>query len=265
MLVYKITNKINNKIYIGITSQSLKKRWYNHCGKKSNCTLLRNAINKYGKLNFQIDQIDSASSKEDLEQKEKYWIAHYRSNQTKFGYNLLSGGFYKSKHSELTKQKMSLSRTGKIMPDTTRLALRKANTNRRMPEKVKKALLDANETKIVTEETRKKLSEKSKLKKLSESQKTALLNGSLKFKEDKERDRARIEKMKKTLTGKSRSVESRIKQSNTLKNKPLPEYAKTALNKTREYIKSRGWKCNFKTAKLRLIQELLTILASKGN
>ena len=137
MLVYKITNKINNKIYIGITSQSLNKRWYNHCGKKSNCTLLRNAINKYGKFNFQIEQIDSASSREDLEQKEQYWIAYYKSNQPEFGYNLLSGGFYKSKHSELTKQKMSLSRTGKIMPDTTRLALLKANTDRRMSEKVK--------------------------------------------------------------------------------------------------------------------------------
>ena len=34
--IYKITNNINNKIYIGQTKQSLNERWYKHCSKPTN-------------------------------------------------------------------------------------------------------------------------------------------------------------------------------------------------------------------------------------
>lgn len=47
---------------------------------------------KYGKDKFHIIQIDEASSKEELYEKEKYYIALYNSNNPQFGYNMTEGG-----------------------------------------------------------------------------------------------------------------------------------------------------------------------------
>ena len=58
--IYKITNKINGKIYIGQTAKSIKERFNQHCLKWSCCTKFKYAINKYGKENFIIEQIDHA-------------------------------------------------------------------------------------------------------------------------------------------------------------------------------------------------------------
>lgn len=38
MIIYKITNKINSKQYVGQTVRSLKNRWHGHCSKSSECT-----------------------------------------------------------------------------------------------------------------------------------------------------------------------------------------------------------------------------------
>lgn len=77
MIIYKITNKINKKIYIGQTTQSLRKRWYGHIftskHDKYHMAIAR-AIRKYGKENFEMEQIDEASSLEELNIKEFFFI-----------------------------------------------------------------------------------------------------------------------------------------------------------------------------------------------
>ena len=59
--IYKITNKINNKIYIGFTSQNPKKRLLQHFRKAKYGTIspLNNAIRKYGKENFIVETIET--------------------------------------------------------------------------------------------------------------------------------------------------------------------------------------------------------------
>ncbi len=59
MIIYKITNIINNKIYIGKTEKSLNKRWSGHIAKsrKNIISVLHNAILKYGKENFKIERV----------------------------------------------------------------------------------------------------------------------------------------------------------------------------------------------------------------
>lgn len=96
MIIYKITNLINNKVYIGQTIQPLKKRIGQHF---SNCTLskytnlpLYNAIAKYGKDNFKVDVIDNAITKEELNKKEEMWIYKLNSTNRNFGYNIARGG-----------------------------------------------------------------------------------------------------------------------------------------------------------------------------
>lgn len=122
MFIYKITNKINNKIYIGKTyNKTIYDRFNRHI-KEANPKhpiLLDRAIYKYGSNNFIIEQIDEATSLEELNQKEKYWITYYNSTNRNIGYNLTKGGdggntyFNKSENElNLIKQKISNANIG---------------------------------------------------------------------------------------------------------------------------------------------------------
>lgn len=93
--VYKITNKINGKIYIGQTIRSIRIRWNEHCKDKYHCKKLVKAISKYGKNNFKVDQIDKANSIEELNEKEIFWISVYKTTNRNIGYNIEIGGLNK--------------------------------------------------------------------------------------------------------------------------------------------------------------------------
>lgn len=88
--IYKITNLINNKIYIGQTICSLKRRWNKHIH-DGGCVYLHSAILKYGKENFKMEEIEYVL-KEQLDEREIYWIKYYNSTNKEVGYNLLPGG-----------------------------------------------------------------------------------------------------------------------------------------------------------------------------
>ena len=81
MNIYKITNTANSKVYIGQTVQvNPKMRWYSHLadarrGKKS---YLLDSIRKYGKESFVWEIIDNASSIDELNTKEEYWLNYYK-------------------------------------------------------------------------------------------------------------------------------------------------------------------------------------------
>lgn len=96
MIIYKVTNNINGKVYIGQTTRSLRSRWKQHCyaaedGHKGSHLSLQKDIAKYGPGNFSVKQIDVACSHKELDEKEKYWIKYYDSRQPR-GYNYYSGG-----------------------------------------------------------------------------------------------------------------------------------------------------------------------------
>lgn len=109
MIIYKITNTINNKIYIGQTVRTLDERMAEHY--RHNVTVIDIALNKYGKDAFKIDIIDRADSIEELNEKEIYWIKHFDCMVPK-GYNQCYGGENTMgyKHKELSKKKMSDSK-----------------------------------------------------------------------------------------------------------------------------------------------------------
>ena len=92
-LIYKITNIVNGKVYIGETCVNLKKRLGQHMNKDSNCLKLKRAIKKYGKENFVIEEIDQAENRIEAFSKEKFWIQHYKSTNIKYGYNILDCGY----------------------------------------------------------------------------------------------------------------------------------------------------------------------------
>lgn len=108
--IYKITNKVNGKVYIGQTSQGIRTRWGQHCCCDA-CPVLHRAISKYGKKNFTVQRIDVAYSKEEANQKEMYWIEQYDSANIEHGYNLSLGGSF-GNFNDATREKMSESHKG---------------------------------------------------------------------------------------------------------------------------------------------------------
>lgn len=96
--IYKVTNNINGKVYIGQSVFEIEKRFKEHLSdskKPSKCRRpFYDAINKYGQENFSIELVEEVSNNE-LNDREKYWIAFFRSyvgfNDCR-GYNATLGG-----------------------------------------------------------------------------------------------------------------------------------------------------------------------------
>lgn len=93
--IYKITNKINGKSYIGQTT-NYRRRFREHkklgYGKEEN-KYLYNAIKKYGLENFTFEVIENKTS--NYNEKEKYWIKYYHTwveDPECWGYNRTPGG-----------------------------------------------------------------------------------------------------------------------------------------------------------------------------
>lgn len=91
--IYKITNKINGKCYIGKTLFSIEKRWKEHQhdsqSRKKEIRPLYRAFNKYGIENFSVEQIEECDASI-LSEREIYWINYY--NSYHYGYNATFGG-----------------------------------------------------------------------------------------------------------------------------------------------------------------------------
>lgn len=86
-IVYKITNKVNNKKYIGITTRSIEERFEEHCKAKSG---IGYAIRKHGRSNFKITELEYAEDQEELIELEMENIKKYKTFKT--GYNQTIGG-----------------------------------------------------------------------------------------------------------------------------------------------------------------------------
>ena len=128
MIVYKITNKVNGKVYIGQTSETLQKRFSRHMGYQAleHDTKFYRAVRKYGKDNFTIEQIDTAKTQKELDEKEVKWIKYY--NSVEEGYNSNDrqgkvGGDTLTGHPELDKikEKIVKSKLGSKNPQARRV------------------------------------------------------------------------------------------------------------------------------------------------
>lgn len=113
--LYKITNIIDQKVYIG-QSVNPKNRWGRHkCDArlKKSKSHLSSALRRYGFDNFLFEIIVQARSLEDIDDLEIACIQQYQSSNKEHGYNISLGGNGKRMVSEETKKKISLFRTGK--------------------------------------------------------------------------------------------------------------------------------------------------------
>jgi group I intron endonuclease len=130
MQAYLITNKINNKGYVGITTRSLDRRWYEHRFVANSCgQLLAKAINKYGEQAFEIMPIASAKTLENLKEVEKDLIVQFQT-KVPFGYNLTDGGdgVFGFKQSEEQKKRNGDLKRGTKASEETKAKMRVAHS-----------------------------------------------------------------------------------------------------------------------------------------
>lgn len=97
MLIYKIVNKINKKIYIGETTKSLEKRQSDYLKetkyKKDPNRIIIRAMQKYGFENFEFIILkDNILTQEDLDKEERNYISKYNCCDKSKGYNMELGG-----------------------------------------------------------------------------------------------------------------------------------------------------------------------------
>lgn len=187
--IYKITNCVNNKIYIGQTTRNLSRRISEY--KKSinqsyshNNPHLINSFIKYRFENFKFDIIDTALTIDELNEKEIFYIKKYNSTNKDVGYNLELGG-KNSIVTDDTKIKMSNSHRGvKQTTNWINNRIAKAGTEEakkygRAKTKKEKKYLSENSPKYWkykkrSENTKKKISETKKKNGLSDIQKDKL-------------------------------------------------------------------------------------------
>ena len=86
--IYKHTNLINNKIYIGQTCQLPEKRFGKNGRGYKSCTYFYRAIECYGWNNFKHEILETNLTANEADVLEKKYIAKYKSNNFEYGYNL---------------------------------------------------------------------------------------------------------------------------------------------------------------------------------
>lgn len=147
--VYQHKNKINGKVYIGITSQKPEQRWRNGEGYKSSPHFY-SAIQKYGWDNFEHNILFVELTKEQACLKEQELIKEFNSMNREYGYNSTSGGDIFVMNEE-TKQKISQALMGN-----------QNNLGHSCSEEKKKKISEAQKGREFTKEHKQKLSEAAK-------------------------------------------------------------------------------------------------------
>lgn len=142
MIIYKTTNLINGKIYIGQYRGKSKKYF-------GSGTLIKQAIKKYGKENFVRETLeDNIDNQTLLNEREKYWISFYKSRDRDIGYNLTEGGDGNPSPDEETRKKMADSHKGE----------KHYLFNKHQPEETRRKIAEGNRGKKASLETLKKMS-----------------------------------------------------------------------------------------------------------
>lgn len=155
----------NGKVYIGITMQKLKHRWNNGKGYQSN-EYMMNAINKYGWDNVKHYVLYDNLSRIEAEQKEIELIAKYKSNNKRYGYNILEGGNASKGLTNEVLKKMSKT-TKKLWENTEyREHMVKIHSGKKASDETKKKMSESNAKiwlgKHLPEEMKRKISKNRK-------------------------------------------------------------------------------------------------------
>lgn len=126
MYIYKTTNIVNNKVYIGKSEKSFNP---NYLGSG---ILLNRAIKKYSRASFTLEIIETCDTIDKLNEREKYWISFYLKQGA--SYNLAEGGtggnttrYYSNDQKDVFKKNLSKALLGRKVKQSTRDKLSRSN------------------------------------------------------------------------------------------------------------------------------------------
>lgn len=147
-VIYVVTCQDNGKVYVGQTTQVPDVRWNQHRQYPGNSHILGKAILKYGADRFIFRVVDTAYTKDELDEKEKSLITRLNSKSPN-GYNIREGGS-RGKNSPETCEKLRLARIGYVQPEEVKAKISAAHMGMRMPmaaaEKISRALRGRKQT-----------------------------------------------------------------------------------------------------------------------
>ena len=206
--IYKTTNLINGKIYIGQTH-------YDKPSYLGSGVLLLEAIEKYGIENFKKEYIDEAYTQDELDEKEIFWIKTTNSQDRSIGYNIADGGWNYFTMNTETKEKISKTLRGKYVGELSfrkgialtekhKTAISKANRGKKLSIEHKNKISTKKKKinkkdKVVYEETKKKMRKSKKGKKLSiEHKKKISESGKGRIYTDEQKEKLRLSNVGKT-------------------------------------------------------------------
>jgi group I intron endonuclease len=202
--LYRITNQIDGKVYIGQTS-NLSHRWAQHqyCANDGKNSHLYNAMRKYGIIHFLFEEIACCKTVEDVDFIEILLIEQYDSRNREKGYNIHQGGnnqsgennpMYGRPVSQATREKHRKSMIGKNVgkkrTPEQKLRIKEGRSYGPLPEETKKKMSDVRKGQpnaghfqlghkpingfklghIMSEETKKKISDSMKKRKSAEKE-----------------------------------------------------------------------------------------------
>lgn len=172
MIIYKVTNLVNNKCYIGKTITTLNNRISQHKAdiKRGKIYYFQRALIKYGFGSFDWEILEECDTLDKLNELEIHYIQLFNSQNRELGYNVAAGGSGGGNRngailSRETKEKISEAKRGKLLgshSEETKKKISNANKGREFSTEHKKKLSIARCKRITTDETRKRMSSSSK-------------------------------------------------------------------------------------------------------
>ena len=216
-VIYKITNTLNGKPYVGQTQRQLKVRIHKH---KYGNLYIDKVIQKHGwEGNFTVEVLEECATIEQLNAREKFWIAELNSKVPN-GYNLTDGGLghVGRSPSKETRAKISVGNKGKKRTKETRAKIAAA-----MKGKSRKPHSKETRAKISVAQTGKKISPETCAKISAANKASGRKPPDRTGKKHTSETKAKISAANK---GKKRSLETRAKISAARKGKKNPFYGK---------------------------------------
>jgi group I intron endonuclease len=169
--VYLVRNKLNGKLYVGITTLTLRARWIAHVGNARSGRrkwMLHRAVAKYGAENFEILLLENCPDRDALQEAERRWIETKRSFQPS-GYNMTLGGGGVSgfKRSDEFKLWVSQKFRGRSFSEETRRKMSAAKAGQKLSPQCYEASRAYSTGRPKSPETREKIGAAHRGKKLS--------------------------------------------------------------------------------------------------
>ncbi len=160
--IYKLTNKVTGKVYVGSAACSFKSRWCIHRadlkGNRHFNSYLQRSWNKYGEEAFEFSILERCRPQNCLE-REQHWLDKLRPYKREIGYNIseVAGSAMQGRnHTDASRLKMSVARKGMDTSKATEAAA-KVTKGKRRSDEVRKKISDSHKGKTMSDEHKAKV------------------------------------------------------------------------------------------------------------